>query len=98
MTADSQSRAAENRRRTDAGLSGRRRRRGAKWTVMVFMGADTIAGNSFRWSRRPRTTSREMEHRQVGRPLNIFAQVHGKGVPRRSHVGGSANPRTSRSG
>ena len=58
----------------------------AKWTVMVFMGADTIEGNSS-LVQAAEDDLREMEHIKSGGRLNIFAQVHGKGVARRSHVG-----------
>jgi hypothetical protein len=58
----------------------------AKWTVMVFMGADTIEGNA------PLLDPAEadlLEMRFVGSgdALNIFVQVHGKGpVPRRGRI------------
>ena len=56
-----------------------------KWTVMVFMGADSIEGNA------PLLDAAEadlLEMRSVGsgEALNVFVQVHGKGpVPRRGH-------------
>lgn len=57
-----------------------------KWTVMVFMGAETIEGNA------PLHDAvdadlKEMEFVGSGGSLNIFVQVHGKGVPRRHHIG-----------
>ena len=61
----------------------------AKWTVMVFMGADTIEGNSSLVEAAD-DDLREMETVKSGGQLNVFAQVHGKGVPRRSHIGVSA--------
>ncbi len=56
------------------------------WTVMVFMGADTIQGNA------PLVDAAldditEMENVGSGDYLNIFVQVHGLGVPRRHHIG-----------
>lgn len=59
----------------------------AKWTVMVFMGADTIAGNA------PLVDAAiaditEMRAVGSGGHLNIFVQVHDEGaIPHRSHVG-----------
>ena len=58
----------------------------AKWTVMVFMGADSIEGNA------PLLDAAEadlLEMRSVGsgEALNVFVQVHGKGpVPRRGRI------------
>ena len=53
---------------------------------MVFMGADTIAGNA------PLIEAAEADLAEMGAvgsggQLNIFAQVHGSGLPRRTHVG-----------
>src|SRR5688572_6701162 len=57
-----------------------------KWTVMVFMGADTEAGNA------PLIEAAEADVNEMkavgsGGALNILVQVHDKGVPRRQHVG-----------
>jgi hypothetical protein len=62
---------------------------GGQWTVMVFMGAATISGNV------PLAEAADAdiaEMKSVGSTshLNVFAQLHGDGVPRRSHVGVSA--------
>ena len=57
-----------------------------KWTVMVFMGADTIEGNAPMHDAAD-ADLREMASVGSGDALNIFAQVHTKGATRRSHVG-----------
>ncbi len=57
-----------------------------KWTVMVFMGAETIAGNS-PLHEAAKADLGEMATVGSGGRLNIFAQIHGQGVPRRYHVG-----------
>jgi hypothetical protein len=84
MTADSQRRAAQiDSAQTQALAFNDDPNR--KWTVMVFMGADTIAGNE------PLIDAAEddlAEMRFVGSGdrLNIFVQVHGKGEPRRGRI------------
>ena len=60
--------------------------RNVKWTVMVFMGAGTIAGNE---SLIAAAEADLKEMRFVGSdgPLNIFVQVHqGGGIPPRRGV------------
>ena len=57
-----------------------------KWTVMVFMGADTIAGNAPLHGA-VQADLEEMAFVGSGESLNIFVQVHGQGVPRRYHIG-----------
>lgn len=57
-----------------------------KWTVMVFMGADTIENNA-PLDEAALADIVEMEKVGSGGHLNIFAQVHGLGVPRRYHIG-----------
>jgi hypothetical protein len=58
----------------------------AKWTVMVFMGADTIKGNA-PLIKAAEADLREMRSVGSGERLNIFVQVHGKGpVPRRGRI------------
>jgi hypothetical protein len=57
-----------------------------KWTVMVFMGADSIKGNA---PLRDAARDDLEEMAQVGSdgPLNIFVQVHEQeGVARRGHI------------
>ena len=60
---------------------------GSKWTVMVFMGAATIAGNS------PLIDAAEADLEEMrfvgsGGQLNVFVQVHQGGdvVPRRGRI------------
>lgn len=57
-----------------------------KWTVMVFMGADTVDGNAPMFDAAD-DDLKEMAEVGSGGSLNIFAQVHGKGVPVRHHIG-----------
>ena len=58
----------------------------AKWTVMVFMGADTIKGNA-PLIKAAEADLREMRSVGSAKRLNIFVQVHGKGpVPRRGRI------------
>ena len=69
-----------------------------KWTVMVFMGADTIQGNA-PLGNAALADIAEMEAVGSGGPLNIFVQVHGLGVPQRYHIGidgGVAVPKNQR--
>jgi hypothetical protein len=60
---------------------------GPQWTVMVFMGADTIEGNA------PLVDAADADLAEMaavgsGGPLKVFAQVHGKGLaPQRSYIG-----------
>jgi hypothetical protein len=56
---------------------------------MVFMGAATISGNVPLVDAADADIA-EMENVGSASHLNIFAQVHGNGVPRRSHIGVSA--------
>lgn len=59
----------------------------SKWTVMVFMGAATIAGNVPLIDAADADIA-EMESVGSGGRLNIFVQVHGKtAIPQRSHIG-----------
>jgi hypothetical protein len=59
----------------------------AKWTVMVFMGADTIDGNAPLISAADADLA-EMASVGSGESLNIFVQVHGRTVaPQRSQIG-----------
>ena len=51
-----------------------------KWTVMVFMGADTIAGNAPLHGA-VQADLEEMAFVGSGGSLNIFVQVHGQGRP-----------------
>lgn len=61
-----------------------------KWTVMVFMGADTEVGNAPMLDA-ARADLAEMWSVKPGGRLNLFVQVHyGRGAPQRSHVGISA--------
>ena len=65
-----------------------------KWTVMVFMAAETIDGSA------PLHEAAEAdldEMRAVGSgdTLNIFVQLHGHGEPRRYHIGVTDEPVTS---
>jgi len=57
-----------------------------KWTVMVFMGAETV-GNNAPLTEAAKADLAEMTAVGSGDRLNIFAQVHGTGVPRRYHIG-----------
>jgi hypothetical protein len=60
-----------------------------KWTVMVFMAAETVVG-SVPLHAAAASDLKEMEYVGSGGDLNIFAQLHGRGVPRRYHIGGAA--------
>jgi len=57
-----------------------------RWTVMVFMGADTV-GRDAPLIDAAKADLREMAAVGSGGNLNIFAQVHGIDVPRRYHIG-----------
>ena len=60
---------------------------GAQWTVMVFMGADTIEGNAPLVDAADADLA-EMAAAGSGGQLKIFAQVHGKTpAPQRSYIG-----------
>ena len=59
----------------------------AQWTVMVFMGADTIEGNAPLGDAADADLA-EMASAGSGGQLKIFAQVHGKSpAPQRSYIG-----------
>lgn len=59
----------------------------AQWTVMVFMGADTIEGNAPLGDAADADLA-EMAAAGSGGQLKIFAQVHGKSpAPQRSYIG-----------
>jgi Clostripain family len=61
--------------------------KGVKWTVMVFMGADTLAANAPLGDAADADLA-EMKYVGSGGSLNILVQVHGKAVaPQRSHIG-----------
>ena len=61
------------------------RKKDCNWTVMVFMGADTIAGNAPLFDAALADIT-EMGAVGSGRYLNIFVEVHGLGVPRRMQI------------
>jgi Clostripain family len=61
-----------------------------KWTVMVFMGADTIEGNAPLGDAVDADLD-EMRFVGGGKNLDIFVQVHGRGKPRRHHFGQGAD-------
>lgn len=56
-----------------------------KWTVMVFMGADTVAGNAPMLDAAVADLA-EMATVGSGGPLNVFAQVHTRTDVRRGHI------------
>jgi hypothetical protein len=56
-----------------------------KWTVMVFMGTDTIEGNAS-LVEFAESDIEEMEAAGSGDGLNIFVQVHGNQAPWRQHI------------
>ena len=66
---------------------GAAERDGARWTVMVFMGAATIAGNAPLIDAAEADLA-EMQFVGSGDKLNIFVQVHqgGNVVPRRGRI------------
>jgi hypothetical protein len=70
---------------TSDAQSSATRKDNRKWTVMVFMGADTIAGNASLVDA-ARADIAEMGSVGSGKHLNVFVQVHGLGAPKRSHV------------
>lgn len=57
-----------------------------RWTVMVFMGTHTIAGNA-PLVQAAQDDITEMEEVGSGDGLNIFVQVHGDRQPYRRHIG-----------
>ncbi len=65
-----------------------------KWTVMVFMGADTIKGNE-PLREAAKADLEEMAAVGSGDALNVFVQVHGMGeVPQRGRIRAGAFPLT----
>jgi hypothetical protein len=70
----------------NAGSISDKRKEGPKWTVMVFMGADTIEGNA-PLGDAVDADLEEMRSVGGGENLDIFVQVHGSGEPRRYHFG-----------
>lgn len=62
-----------------------------RWTVMVFMAAETIEGSA-PLHEAAHADLAEMNFVSSGDGLNIFIQLHGCGEPRRWHVGVSEEP------
>jgi hypothetical protein len=62
-----------------------------KWTVMVFMAAETIEGSAPLHDAADADLA-EMEFVGSGGGLNIFVQLHGYGEPRRHHLGVTEDP------
>jgi hypothetical protein len=61
-----------------------------RWSVMVFMGADTVAGNA---PLAEAATADLVEMESIGSDtrLDIMVQVHGRGEPQRCHIGAGPN-------
>ena len=59
----------------------------ARWTVMVFMGADGVEGN-VSLAEEAKKDIAELTKVGSGDTLDIFVQRHGDGKPRRFHIGG----------
>lgn len=57
-----------------------------KWTVMVFMVADTVGGNAS-LVEAAKADIEEMRAVGAGPTLNTLVEVHGAGEPRRYHIG-----------
>jgi hypothetical protein len=57
-----------------------------KWTVMVFMGADSLPGDAD-LSKEAADDIKEMQAVGSTESLNIFVQVHNKGSVERRHIG-----------
>ena len=56
-----------------------------QWTVMVFMGVATEAGNVPMFDAAD-ADLQEMAHVGSGGPLKLFVQMHGQGVPQRARI------------
>jgi hypothetical protein len=61
-----------------------------RWTVMVFMAAETVEGSTPLHAAAA-ADLKEMREVQSDPGFNLFAQLHGRGIPRRFHIGVKPN-------
>ena len=66
--------------------------RDPRWTVMVFMSAQNVAGEAVSLAGEAQADIAEMATVSSNEHVNIFYQLHANGVPERSHVGKKLEP------